>query len=142
MSSRQQTLDSLVSWSYGLLSDEEATVFRRVAVFQGAFTVADAERVVSPPVPPDVVLAALTGLVDKSLLVIDTDKRLRLLMTLRGFAEGRLAEGADEERDARQAHARVMLDLAERVTGSGAERVAWIAAVDDGRPTWRQRSRG
>jgi excisionase family DNA binding protein len=42
---RLQTMHNAIAWSYGLLSAEEARLFRRLAVFAGGFTLAAAEGV-------------------------------------------------------------------------------------------------
>lgn len=42
---RQQTLKSAIDWSYNLLSEPERTLFRRLAVFGGGFTLEAAEAV-------------------------------------------------------------------------------------------------
>lgn len=42
---RQQTLRATTDWSYGLLSEEEQTVFRRLSVFAGGFPLDAAEMV-------------------------------------------------------------------------------------------------
>ena len=47
---RQQTLDAVIGWSYDLLDDEEAAVFRRLGAFDGPFTVDGAEEAVGPTV--------------------------------------------------------------------------------------------
>ena len=72
--SRQRTLQSLIDWSYELLSDREKLLFGRLAVFAGGFTLEAAESVV-----PDDSLAVgdifecLLLLVEKSLIVADPE---------------------------------------------------------------------
>ena len=41
---RQQTMRALVDWSYDLLTDDEKTLFRRVAVFAGGWSLDAASR--------------------------------------------------------------------------------------------------
>src|SRR5512144_1377389 len=42
---RQQTLRAMIDWSYSLLSESEKTLFRRLAVFVGGWTLQAAEAV-------------------------------------------------------------------------------------------------
>jgi predicted ATPase/class 3 adenylate cyclase len=44
---RQQTLRALIDWSYDLLSEAEKTLFRRLSVFSGGWTLAAAEAICS-----------------------------------------------------------------------------------------------
>ena len=96
---RQQTLRASVDWSYSLLDDQERSVLRRLAVFAGGFTLADAEAVVAnDDVAEHAVLDLVTRLVDKSLLTAHAEiapSRFRMLETIRQYAEERLAD-ADE----------------------------------------------
>jgi predicted ATPase/class 3 adenylate cyclase len=102
---RQQTLYSTIAWSYELLGEEEARVFRALAVFRGGATL-DAIEVVTGA-GADIV----ESLVDKSLL---RRRRGRLIMleTIREFAVEEL-ERADETATVRDAHAAYYLELAE-----------------------------
>ena len=45
---RHQTMRDAISWSYSLLTEDEQTVFRRLAVFVGGFTIEAAEVVGDP----------------------------------------------------------------------------------------------
>jgi predicted ATPase len=44
---RQQTMHAAIDWSYSLVSEQEASLFRRLSVFSGGFTLAAAEAVCS-----------------------------------------------------------------------------------------------
>jgi hypothetical protein len=106
---RQQTLQATLDWSHDLLTSEEQTVLRRVSVFMGGFRLAGAESVAA-----DIsdVLSALSALVDKSLLVVETDDghtRYRMLESVRLYGQDRLV-AADEAAQARATHCRWVLD--------------------------------
>lgn len=111
---RQQTLRALIDWSYELLSEPEGTLFRRLAVFAGGFTVEDAESVASDAALPDAaVMDMLAKLVDKSLVVLDADgARYRVLETVREYAREHL-EGSGEANALRDSHLRHYAAVAE-----------------------------
>ncbi len=52
---RQQTLRALIDWSYNLLEEDEKTLFKRLAVFSGGWTVDSAETICgsNDPLPVD-----------------------------------------------------------------------------------------
>ncbi len=92
---RQQTLEALIAWSYVLLTAAECALLRQLAVFADSWTLAAAEALGGADA-----LAALTGLVDKSLVAVDEDEaggvmRYRLLEPIRQFARARLAEAGE-----------------------------------------------
>jgi predicted ATPase len=94
---RQQTLRATLDWSHDLLTADERTVLRRLAVFAGGFTLNAAEVVA--PHPSDVdVLDALDGLVSQSLVELspDTD-RYRMLEPVRQYAIDRLRNAGEDE---------------------------------------------
>ena len=125
---RHQTLRAVLEWSHALLSDAERTVFRRLAVFVGGFTLEAAQQVAHDETMDEwQVLDHLGGLVDKSLVVADTGDppRYGLLETTRAYALERLAAAGETELIARQ-HAQVFALLFEN---SWAE--FWHTPVDD-----------
>jgi predicted ATPase len=62
---RHQTLRATLDWSHDLLAEEERTVFRRLAVFAGGFTLAAAEQVTGAHgIGQENVLDLLTRLAD------------------------------------------------------------------------------
>ena len=87
---RHKTLHATLDWSYGLLSDVERTVLRRLAVFVGHFTLDAALAVVtSADVDTTQVFQAIDSLVSKSMVVtrpIGAMMRYRLLDTTRAYA--------------------------------------------------------
>ena len=88
---RQQTLQAMMDWSYGLLSDEEQQLLRELSVFAGSFSLVGVEAVATASPTP--VLTRLQSLVQQSLVVPLRDSgRYRLLETVRLYALDKLAE--------------------------------------------------
>jgi predicted ATPase len=115
---RQRTLLATVEWSHDLLSSTEQTLFRRLSVFAGGWTLADAEQVCADnDLPAKEIVEVVCGLVDKSLVVADSPPggptRYRLLETLREYAAGRLGT-AGEQQTIRRRHFDYYLELADR----------------------------
>ncbi|HEU5432722.1 MAG TPA: tetratricopeptide repeat protein, partial [Thermomicrobiales bacterium] len=124
---RQQTMRRAIAWSYDLLAPEAQTLFRRLAIFVGGFTLEAAEQIVGwAPVesPPEAassdILDGLLVLADESLLVQNaepgaegqSEPRFGMLETIREYARERLAESS-EEAAVRDAHAAWCLAFAE-----------------------------
>jgi predicted ATPase/DNA-binding winged helix-turn-helix (wHTH) protein len=98
---RHQTMLATLDWSYGLLTDTERTILRRVGVFAGWFT-ADAATAVAagPLMSPSQVVGGLADLVAKSLVCADVAGPIifyRLFETTRAYALRKLAEAAEFE---------------------------------------------
>jgi predicted ATPase len=115
---RHRTLRASVDWSFGLLSDDERVVLRRLAVFAGGFQLDAAESVCTDAdVMPERVLDSLTGLVDRSLVNVEEGAprvaRYYLLETIRQYASDRLIESGETEA-IRTRHLRFFLALAEQ----------------------------
>lgn len=93
---RQQTLTATIEWSYRMLDEEEAELFRRLSVFQDGFTFDSVTAVcVGEAIEELDILELLPDLVDKSLVSVDDQEgvtRYHLLETLRQFARDRLDE--------------------------------------------------
>ena len=133
---RQQTLRALIDWSYELLRPNERTLFRRLAVFAGGFTLEAAENVAAAgDVASGDVLDLLTGLVEKSLVAVDAEGgRYSLLETMREYANDRLV--ASDEGDAvHRRHLDHLVSLAEAAGPqlSGPDQAAWLRRIDDDR---------
>jgi non-specific serine/threonine protein kinase len=130
---RQQTLRSAIAWSYDLLSPEEQTLFRRLGVFVGSFSLPAAEAIAGP-LGVDAI-EGLASLVDKSLVQVqgrDQDNvRYILLESMREYALERLEEAGELE-EARQTHALYYLTLAERaeLELTGKWQRAWFARLE------------
>ena len=122
---RHQTLRATVDWSYNLLSAPERTLFNRLSVFTGGWTLEAAEAVCADDgVDAPDVLRLLGRLVDCSLVQADEQSgamRYRLYETLRQYGAERLVQ-AGEERKLRNRHREWYLQLAEE-----GERDIWRA---------------
>ncbi len=97
------TLRSAIDWSYDLLSREEQTLLRRLAVFEAGFTLDTAESVCAGDgITEGRTLDVLSSLVDKSLVVAETtgraEARYRLLETIREYALEKLEESGEAPR--------------------------------------------
>ena len=110
---RHHTLRATISWSHELLDDAERALFQQLSVFAGGCTLDSAAVVTQAG------LDAVASLVGKSLLRAG-DGRVRMLATIREFAQERLEESGDAS-EVRARHARHYLDLArvadEELTG-------------------------
>jgi predicted ATPase/DNA-binding CsgD family transcriptional regulator len=113
----QRSLFAALESSHRLLSPPEATLFRRLSVFVGGFSLPAATAVCAgPDVPPEAVMELLGGLVSKSLVSADiqrVDTRFRLLETVRDFAGRRLDE-AGERASVAARHCQWCVELAEQ----------------------------
>jgi len=91
---RQQTLEATLDWSHDLLSDEECSLLRRLAIFSGSFALEAVEDVCAGEgLESDQVALVLADLVDKSLVASEDRRgrrRYRLLETIRSYAASRL----------------------------------------------------
>ncbi|MFN2384495.1 MAG: adenylate/guanylate cyclase domain-containing protein, partial [Gemmatimonadota bacterium] len=93
---RHRTLRKAIRWSYDLLDAGDQALFRRLAAFDGGFTLAAAEAVCTTPAEGLDVVEGLTSLVDKSLLrqteSTGDEPRFERLRTVWQFAVELLAE--------------------------------------------------
>jgi len=96
---RQKTLQATLDWSFGLLTELERVVLRRLAVFVGHFTLdAALEVVTSAALDKSNVFAAIDSLVAKSLIAtspLGAMMRYRLLDTTRAYALQIVLDAAD-----------------------------------------------
>jgi predicted ATPase len=90
---RHRTLRAVVDASYRLLTTDEALLFVRLAVFPGAFRLADARSVCADGrIPVNAIAPLLARLAEQSLVQTGAG-RFWLLETLRTYALERLADG-------------------------------------------------
>ncbi|WGD50310.1 winged helix-turn-helix domain-containing protein [Bradyrhizobium sp. CB1650] len=103
---RHQTLNSMLDWSYNLLSDLERLVLCRLSIFVGEFTITAARDVATEAEFEDAhVMQAVTDLVAKSLISTKSGQKstnYRLLDTTRAYALAKLADRGEADRIARR----------------------------------------
>ncbi|MFL5735496.1 MAG: ATP-binding protein [Chloroflexia bacterium] len=149
---RQQTLRSTIEWSFDLLDEGGQTIFRRLSVFVGGFSLEAAEVVCTAGVElglamPDVdVLEGVGALTDNSLLrqlrgnedggqegqeEAEGEGRFGMLEVIREYGLSRLAE-SNEEAGTRRAHAEYYLALVEEAEPmlSGPDQAMWFRKLE------------
>jgi len=131
---RHQTLRAAIQWSYELCSLPEQMLWTRAAVFPAGLDLVGAEAAcVGGALAEDVVLAAVEGLIDKSVLLYEESfggGRYRMLETLREYGWERLRE-AGEESAMRRRHRDHYLELTERLNAEwfGPGQLALVARL-------------
>ena len=135
---RQRTLKNTLDWSYDLLSAGEQTLFARLGVFAGPFSLPAVEAVCAPGEGqgggPGQVMETVGSLVDSSLVGAETrdgEPRFSLLETIRDDALERLAGGGDWV----QAHDRHAAYFQALAQPSGAEfagpgQLPWVGRLE------------
>jgi predicted ATPase/DNA-binding CsgD family transcriptional regulator len=111
---RQQTLRSAIAWSYDLLSPEQQTVFKQLAVFHGPWTIQAAEAVIGDS-EIDIVGSVETFLLHNLIVragEIHGDPGFSMLETIREFAAEQLSDSGGLH-ETRSRHAEWMLAFAE-----------------------------
>jgi predicted ATPase/DNA-binding SARP family transcriptional activator len=134
---RQQTLRAALDWSYDLLDEPERTLFRVCSVFPGGVSVETAAWIGERNgVSSHDVLAVVTALVDKSMLVAGVapggEPRYSMLETLRSYGLEILQE-LGEERTARRAVAEFAVRLAQMGDAGlrGRDHLQWLRLLDE-----------
>jgi predicted ATPase len=98
---RHRTISAALDWSYQLLSQEEQTVFRRLAILVGDFTLETAIAVAAGSDRMSLDIAFIVeSLVMKSLVTANVDDgqvRFRLFETTRAYALTKLAESGESD---------------------------------------------
>ncbi|HEX5504123.1 MAG TPA: helix-turn-helix domain-containing protein [Thermomicrobiales bacterium] len=140
---RQQTLRAAIGWSEELLGAPERTLFARLGVFAGGWTLAAAAEVSSEqsegrnalPGEDFSLLTSHFSLLEQSLVRAETaaggEPRYAMLETIREYAAERLAASGEEEA-VRARHAAYYLTLAEEAEPHlrGPEQGAWLARLE------------
>jgi predicted ATPase/DNA-binding XRE family transcriptional regulator len=130
---RQRTMHATLDWSYHLLSEPERTLFRRLSVFAGGFSLKVAEGAgAGGEVGVEDALKLLGRLVEQSLVSVEPgagagEVRYGMLEPVRQYALARLQESGEEEQ-IRARHAAYFGDLAMRAGPElkGANQVVWL----------------
>ena len=131
---RQQTLRNSLDLSYSLLRPEEQTLFARLGVFVGGFTLETAEAVCNADGSLDL-LEGVSSLMNNSLLRseggVDGQPRFGMLETIREYALERL-EQRSELAAMQQAHAlyyfnRIASEIRRKTLFASSRRVARLA---------------
>jgi predicted ATPase len=129
---RQQTLRNTIAWSYGLLTEAEQRLLRRLAQFSRGCTFEAVEAVCDADLDLGVdVLDGISSLMDKNLIrqrpQADGEPRLSMIEVIREFASEQLVAAPDAGSVAR-AHAAYYLLFAEdgNAAFDGRERDLWL----------------
>jgi non-specific serine/threonine protein kinase len=128
-----KAMSAAIDWSYRLLTEDEAALFRRLSVFRGGFTLQSAAAVCGDGTN---VFDLMTSLVQKSMVVAErkqgTGARYRLLESQLAYAEDRLREAGELEA-LRQGHYQHFRERLSTVRGSNptfglqSSREGWIS---------------
>lgn len=138
---RQQTMRGTIDWSYDLLQPEEQTLFARLGVFVGGFTLETAEAVCNHDGALDV-FSSLEVLLSNSLVrqvESNTDEpRFDMLQTIRDYALERLEEaGALAEMRGRHAEYYYQYSIENWHAIYGSEAMRLLAQVEDEHDNFR-----
>jgi predicted ATPase/class 3 adenylate cyclase len=133
---RQQTLRSLIDWSYDLLSDSERTLFRRLSVFARGRTLEAIEAVCAcNKLESWEIVDLLTQLVDKSLVYVEKTPeqgaRYFMLESIWDYATEKLTESGEGE-TFRVRHLEYFLEQAEKIVPllRGPQQKDWLERVE------------
>jgi len=116
---RQRALRNAIEWSYELLNPDERTLFRRLSVFVGSWTLADAEGVCALATTD--ILPIVESLLDKSLIrrmpVDEQSTHFSMLESLREYAAQQL-DSHGESAEMRSRHGAYYAAMAVRFEAS------------------------
>jgi predicted ATPase/tetratricopeptide (TPR) repeat protein len=145
-STRQQTLQATIDWSYQLLTADQRDLFDRLSVFHGSFPLDAVEAVAPEAIDSHEVLGNLERLIDSSMVspmrlgsrLADRAMRYRMLETLRTYAGEKLAEAGATNPVTEQLldHFLVALAPAEEAL-RGPDQLIWLERMDADHDTIR-----
>ena len=128
---RHQTIETAIEWSYGLLTPEEQTLFRRLSIFASPWSLEQAEEICGfEPLESHDAVEFLMGLRDKSLITAvhaDSGERFLLLEPIRQFAERKL--GAEDEKAATEDHLIRWYAFTAKMAEESNQSASWTEAV-------------
>jgi predicted ATPase/DNA-binding CsgD family transcriptional regulator len=132
---RHRSLEAALGWSYALLSAEDQAFLRRLAVFEGGWSVEAAARVADTAALSSDAFARLVALTDRSLVRSvgsQREPRFAFLKTMRAFALAQL-EASGELSATATRHANEMLQLVERAESElrGPDQALWLERLEN-----------
>ncbi len=137
---RQQTLRNTLEWSVQLLEQNDRTLFARLGVFKGGFTLESAQEVCYFANQSGLdILQGIESLLNNSLIILENydegQPRFRMLETVREYTIEKLAEGGELE-ELQRRHARYFLEKINEVsplliTREAERGLSWIDAERD-----------
>jgi predicted ATPase len=139
---RQRALRDTIAWSYELLEERERTLFRRLSVFVGGWTIEAAEEVCAEAGETEIdVVEGLASLVEQSLVRQggqDSVPRFRMLETIGEYAQECLTASGESEAVGRR-HAGYYLALAGAAEPhlTGPHQQAWLDRLEQERDNLR-----
>ena len=130
---RHQTLRAAIDWSYNLLSQEEQSLFLRLSIFSGGWSLEAAEAVCGGEEAQDV-LDLLEQLINKSLILVEQahgEFRYQMLETIRQYASEKLVQQKEDQAQ-HDRHLDHFLGLAEEAAPHlfRDEQLEWLDRLD------------
>ena len=131
---RQRTMRATLDWSYELLSEPEQTLFRRLSVFVGGFSLQAAEAIWDTEGAGEL-LELLVMLAEQSLITVDWDAvgkpRYGMLEPIGQYAREKLEE-SEEAEAVRRLHASFFVDLAGQARQElhGPQQATWLERLE------------
>lgn len=136
---RHQTLRAAIDWSYNLLPAAEQSLFRRLSIFVGGWTLVAAESVCGDVIGADVVrddniLNLMEQLINKSLVLVEEpngEARYHLLETVRQYAAEKFLASHEVEA-IRNRHLSFFLIFAEEADSNlhGRDQNVWLDRLE------------